>query len=238
MRRTSRPQPRLAAQRRASFDPPSAQFGDAIAAHVVVLADRRALDTGGLRIALRPLAALAGGSCAHVTDDARSVAYRLDHRRAWSVSPRNASARGGPRRLRLAVVRARGSSTRRRHGARDSEMAGARGSRPCHRRRSCASRLPSAATRVCRPSHTASRLRRSRVLLDVLAAVLVAAGSRSRRERRSRTRDAGRPSTRAATSSARLRSSAKRRPVRPEDRRLAVGLLARLLRSRDASVRA
>jgi energy-converting hydrogenase Eha subunit A len=63
-------QPRAALTVHASFEPPVVQFGDRVVARVVVLADRAALDTSRLRVTqdIAPLSAL---SAAHVTRTTR-----------------------------------------------------------------------------------------------------------------------------------------------------------------------
>jgi hypothetical protein len=213
---------------RTSFDPPAAQFGDRVVAHVVVLADRGVLDTSKLHVTedVAPLTALGP---ARVTRTVRGrllvVSYELP---AVCVTEQCLA-----KRLRLPAARAdaprRGGGVVRVTTAwPELEMRGRvtaadlAKSRPPLRSDTS---MPSVTYRIAPATLS--------FLLDLAAALLAATGvalgawqaaALLRRRRGSDTRD---ELERALA----LVHEAETRP--PEDRRRAVGLLARLLRQRD-----
>ena len=215
---------------RASFDPPAAQFGDRVVARVVVLADRGVLDTSKLHVTedVAPLSALgparvsrtARGQLLVVTYELPTVcateqclAKQLRLPAARAEAPRRGA--GGVVRVKTAwpVLEMRGRVT----------AADLAKSPPPLRSDTSA---PSLTYRIA-PSTLS-------FLLDLAAALLAAAGvglaawqaaALLRRRRASDTRDELERAL-ALVREAETRS--------PEDRRRAVGLLARLLRRRDA----
>jgi hypothetical protein len=212
---------------RASFDPPAAQFGDRVVARVVVLADRGVLDTSKLHVTedVAPLTALGAARISRtvrgqllvvsyelpaVCVTEQCIAKRLQLPAARAEAPRRG---GGVVRVKTAwpVLEIRGRVTA-------ADLA----ARP--RLRSDTS-MPSVTYRIAPATLS--------FLLDLAAALLAAAGvalgawqaaALLRRRRASDTRD---ELERALA----LVREAETRP--PEDRRRAVGLLARLLRQRD-----
>ena len=213
---------------RTSFDPPAAQFGDRVVARVVLLADRRVLDTGGLRVT-EDVAPLTQLGPARVTRTARGrllvVSYELPtacvtdpclaKRLRLPAAHAQAPRRGG------GVVRATTAWPVLELGSRVSAAELAR-ARPRLRGETSA---PEVSYRIA-PGTLA-------LLLDVAAAVLAAAGvalaawqaaSVVRRRPASDTRD-------ELEHALALVREAEARPT--EDRRRAVGLLSRLLRQRD-----
>lgn len=220
---------------RAFFDPPSVQFGDAIAAHIVVLADRRAVDTSRLGIVydLSPLSRLGA------PDVSRSTRGRL---LTVSVTvhlvclAEQCLSRDGPRRLRLAAVRGEaprlgGGMTRTSTRWPLLELRGRVVAADLAR-----SRLPLRSDTNLPPVTYRVAPATLSLLLEILAVVLLAAGlALAARQaiahtRRRRTRDPRSDLDRALA----LVRDAQARSA--QDRRLAVGLLARLLRSRDVAL--
>ena len=218
-----------------SFDPPITLFGDRVIAHVVVLADRHALDTSRLRWSddVAPLARLGAPQVSRTTQG-----------RLLTVSvsiptvclDEQCIASKGPMLLRLPVARA--EAPRRGGGV---EHATAAWPRLELRGRVDASDL--AASPLPFRSDTSAPAVTYRIapgtlalLLDILAVVLVVAGvalatwqivSRARRRR----------SVDGRTDLERALALVREAETRtPRDRRLAVGLLARLLRPRDAAL--
>lgn len=220
---------------RAFFDPPSAQFGDAIAAHVVVLADRRELDTSRLRIAydLSPLSRLGAPDVSRTT---RGRLLTVSITVQLVCIAEQCLGQRGPRRLRLSAVR--GQAPRTGGGMVRTAMKW-----PVLELRGrvvaadlAASRLPLRSDTNPPPVSYRIAPGTLSLLLDVLAAVLVAAGvalaarqaiARMRR-RQAVDRRSDLDRALALVREAQTRS--------PQDRRLAVGLLARLLRSRDGAL--
>jgi hypothetical protein len=219
----------------AYFAPSSARFGDEIAAHIVVLADRRALDTGDLRVTY-DLAPLERVGASHTSRTASGRFLRISITAHAVCLAEQCLGRGGPKRLRLPAVR--GEASRHRGGAVHAAAAwplleirgrvvAADLARPRLPFRSDTS-LPAVTYRV-RPTTLA-------LLLDVLAVLLVAAGLAlatrqalgTTRRRRAIDRRTELERALALVREAQSRS--------PRDRRLAVGLLARILRSRDAAL--
>jgi hypothetical protein len=218
-----------------SFDPPIALFGDRVIAHVVVLADRQALDTSRLRWSddVAPLARLGAPKVSRTTQG-----------RLLTVSvsvptvclDEQCLAAKGPMLLRLPVARA--EAPRRGGGV---ERATAAWPRLELRGRVdasdlAASPLPFRSDTSAPPVTYSIAPGTLALLLDILAAVLVVAGvalatwqivARARRRRSVDSR------TELERALALVREAQTRTP---RDRRLAVGLLARLLRPRDASL--
>jgi hypothetical protein len=213
---------------RASFDPPAAQFGDRVVARVVVLADRSVLDTSKLHVTedVAPLTTLGPARVSRTTRGRllvvsyelptvcvteRCLAKRLRLPAARADAPRRS---GGILRAETAwpVLEMRGRVT----------AADLAKSPPPLRGDTSA---PSVTYRIAPATLS--------FLLDLAAALLAAAGVSVaawqaaillRRKRAPETRD---ELERALA----LVREAETRP--PEDRRRAVGLLARLLRQRD-----
>ena len=218
---------------RTSFAPPAAQFGDRVVARVVVLADRSVLDAQHLRITagVAPLSQLA---TPHVTRADRGrlavVTYEVP---AVCIDERCLGGKS-PRRLRLPAVhveapRLDGGVLRATAGWPALELRGRvtaadlASGRPAFR----ADRsLPAVSYRIS--PHTLA------TLLDVIAALLAVAGvAWAARQiavlvRRRRALDTRSELERAVA----LVREAEMRPS--GDRRRAVGLLARILRTRDA----
>ena len=212
-----------------SFDPPAAQFGDRIVARVVVLADRGALETSKLRVTedVAPLSAL-GPARVSRTERGRLlvVAYELP---AVCVTEQCLA-----KRLRLPAARAEAPR-------RDGGVARVKTAWPVLEIRGRVTAADLAKSRPPLRGDTAAPAVSYRIapatlsfLLDLAAVVLAAAGVAlaawraavltRRRRAASDTRD---ELERALA----LVREAETRP--PEDRRRAVGLLARLLRPRD-----
>jgi hypothetical protein len=213
---------------RASFDPPAAQFGDRVVARVVVLADRGVLDTSKLQVTedVAPLTTLGPAEVSRTTRGRllvvsyelptvcvteQCLAKRLRLPAARAEAPR----RGG------GVVRVETAWPVLEMGGRVTAADLAQ-SRPPFRSDTSA---PSVTYRIAPATLS--------FLLDLAAALLAAAGvalaawqaaGLLRRRRASDTRD---ELERALA----LVREAEARP--PEDRRRAVGLLARLLRPRN-----
>jgi hypothetical protein len=218
-----------------SFDPPIALFGDRVVANIVVLADTRALDTSKLRWSddVAPLSRLGAAQVSRTTQGRLltvSIAVPtvcLDDQ---------CLADKGPMLLRLPVARA--EAPRRGGGV---EQASARW--PVLELRGRVDSSDLARSPLPFRSDTSAPAVTYRIapgtlapLLDVLAALLVAGGvalaawQLVSHARRRRSVD-GRTDLERALA---LVREAQRRP--PRDRRLAVGLLARLLRPRDAAL--
>jgi hypothetical protein len=215
---------------RASFDPPVVQFGDRVVARVVVLADRAVVDAADLRITagLAPLAQLA---TPHVTRSVRGRLAVVTYEVPAVCIDDGCLAGKGPRRLRLAPVRV---DARRAHvvarwplldvrprvGAADLASG-----RPAFR---VDTSYPVVTYRVSPGTLT--------LLLDVLAALLAAAGAAWAtwqivlRGRRRRALDTRSELERAIA----LVREAEDRSA--DDRRRAVGLLARVVRKHDTGL--
>ena len=220
---------------RASFDPPAVQFGDRIVTRVVVLADRDALDTSGLRVTqdIAPLTAL---GATHVTRTTRGrllvVSYELP---AVCLSD-DCLARTGTKVLRLPTVRAtaprRDGGVERAHTAWPTLKVGSRVAAadvtksPLPLRADTS--LPAVTYRIA--PHTLSRLLDAIAVLLVLAGVGLAVWQATVLVRRHRSSDTRSALERAVA----LVREAESRP--PEDRRRAVGLLARVLGRRDETL--
>ena len=213
---------------RASFDPPAVQFGDRVVARVDVLADRSVLDTSKLHVTedVAPLTALGAARVSRtvrgrllvvsyelptVCVTEQCIAKQLQLPAARAAAPRRG---GGVVRVKTAwpVLEIRGRVT----------AADLTRSRPPLRSDTS---MPSVTYRIAPATLS--------FLLDLAAALLAAAGVALgawqaavllRRKRAFDTRD---ELERALA----LVREAETRP--PEDRRRAVGLLARLLRQRD-----
>jgi hypothetical protein len=221
-------QPREALTVRASFEPPVVQFGDRVVARVVVLADRAALDTSRLRVT-RDIAPLSGLSRAHVTRTTRGrllvvtyevpatcivdacLAASLRLPQAQAEAPRRA---GGTAHAHAAWLVLKVGS---RVSAADLKAA-----RPPLRADTSA---PSVSYRIA-PA-TLARLLDAAAVLLVLAGVGLAAWQTAVLVRRRRKADLR---SDVAFALELVRAAASRPP---EDRRRAVGLLARVLRRRD-----
>jgi hypothetical protein len=220
---------------RASFDRPAARFGDAITARIVVRADRRALDTAGLRISydLSPLEQLGAARRSQTTNGQLLVVSITVHALCLAdgcLGP------GSAKRLRLPAVR---SEAQRDTGG----TIRATGRWPALEIRGrvtpadlARSRLPLRSDTTTPPVTYRFAPTRLALVLDVLGCLLVAAGAALAawlvllRVRRRRGLDRRSELERAL---ALVREATTRSP---RDRRLAVGLLARLLRPRDAAL--
>ena len=222
-------QPAAALTVRASFDPPAAQFGDRVVAQVIVLADRGALDTSRLRVTddVAPLAQLGP---ARVTRTTRGRLLVVSYELPAACLTESCLAATGPKRLQL--PRARAEAPRRSGGVARAETAWpvlelrgrvtaadvARSPLPLRQDTSA----PAVSYRIAPATFS--------LLLDLVSAVLAAAGvalaawQAALLARRRRTSDARSELERALA----LVREAESRP--PDDRRRAVGLLARLLR--------
>jgi hypothetical protein len=213
---------------RASFEPPAAQFGDRVVARIDVLADRSVLDTSKLHVTedVAPLTALGAARVSRtvrgqllvvsyelpaVCVSEQCIAKRLQLPAARAEAPRHG---GGVVRVKTAwpLLEIRGRVT----------AADLAKSRPPLRGDTS---MPNVTYRIAPTTLS--------FLLDLVAALLAAAGvalgawqavALLRRRRTSDTRD---ELERALA----LVREAETRP--PEDRRRAVGLLARLLSRRD-----
>ena len=220
---------------RAFFDPKIAQFGDPIAAHLVVLADRRAVDTSGLRIAY-DLAPLSREGAADVSRTTRGRLLTVSVTVHALCLAEECLSGAGPRRLRLLDARASAP----RHGG-GTVRSAARWPVLEVRGRVLATdlaapRLPLRSdTSLPRVTYRLAPATLAR-LLDVLAALLVAAGvalAALQAIAHIRRRQALDSRTDLDRALALVREAQTRSP---QDRRLAVGLLARLLRTRDATL--
>ena len=225
-------EPERALTVRASFEPPAVQFGDRVVARVVVLADRGALDTSRLRVT-EDIAPLAPLGRPHVSWTTRGRLLVASYELSAVCLSEECLARAGSKQLRLPAARA--EAPRRSGGVARAESAwpvlevggrvtaaDLRPSRPPFRADTSA---PAVSYRIA-PSTLA-------LLLDVVAAVLAAAGlafglwQAAVLARRTRSSDTRNELERAL---ALVREAESRRP---EDRRRAVGLLARVLRRRN-----
>lgn len=213
---------------RTSFDPPAVQFGDRIVARVVVLADRGVLDTSRLHVA-EDVAPLTQLGPAHVSRTARGrllvLSYELP---AVCISDeclakqlRLPAARAEAPRRSGGVARVATPWPALELGGRVSPADLARARPPLRGDTSA----PPVSYRIAPGTLS--------VLLDVVAAVLAAAGvalaawQAAAVMRRRRATDPRNELERALA----FVREAEARP--PEDRRRAVGLLSRLLRQRD-----
>jgi hypothetical protein len=221
-------QPRDALTVRASFAPPVVQFGDRVVARVVVLADRALLDTSRLRVT-QDIAPLSGLSAARVTRTTRGrllvVTYEVpatcivDACLAASLRLRQAQAEA-PRRAG-GTARAHAAWPVLEVGSRVS-AADLKAARPPLRADTSA---PAVSYRIA-PA-TLSHLLDAVAVLLVVAGVGLAAWQAAVLARRRRTTDRR---SDVAFALELVRAAASRPP---EDRRRAVGLLARVLRRRD-----
>jgi hypothetical protein len=215
----------------ASFDPPAVQFGGRVVARVVVLADRDAIDTGRLRVTedVAPLTPLGKIQVTRTNRGRLAVdTYELP---AVCMSE-GCLARTGAKELRLPAARVEAP---RRSGG----FAHASDAWPLL---SIGSRVSAADLKAPRPqfrgdtSMPAVSYRIApatlSVLLDVAAAVLAAAGVGFAVWQAVVVRRARRPDTRSALERA-LALVREAETRAPEDRRRAVGLLARVIQRRD-----
>jgi hypothetical protein len=228
-------QPVKALTIRASFEPPAVQFGDRVVAHVVVLADRNALDTSKLRVT-QDVAPLTQLGPAHVSTTTRGGLLVVSYDLPAVCLSESCLAKTGSKKLQPPSARA--EAPRRSGGVARAATAwpvldvGSRVT-PADIE---ASRLPFRADTS--PPAVSYRIAPGTlsILLDILAAVLAATGvafaawQAAVLVRRTRAID-----TRSALGRAlALVREAESRP--PDDRRRAVGLLARVLRRRDESL--
>lgn len=220
---------------RTSFDPPIALFGDRVVANVVVLADTQVLETSKLHINddVAPLSRL-GASQVSRTTQGRLLTVSI------AVSTvcldEQCLADKGPMLLRLPAARA--EAPRREGGTEQAKAAW-----PVLELRGRVDTSDLAKSPLPFRSDTSAPAVTYRIapgtlalLLDVLAALLVVAGialatwqvvSHARRRR----------SIDGRTDLERALALVREAQTRtPRDRRLAVGLLARLLRQRDAAL--
>ncbi len=215
-----------------SFEPPLVQFGDEVVAHVVVLADRGAVDTSRLRI-VSDLAPLTRLSADRVT---RTTRGRLLVVTVVTRALCSSDACLAPR-LRLPAVRVEGplraGGTARANAvwpvlAVDSRVT-ASDLKPARPPLRADTSVPATTYRIA-PA-TLARLLDIVAVLLVLAGVgfaVMQAGAVLRRTRRDSRTDVER-------ALALVRQAAAREP---DDRRRAAGLLARVLRTRDARLSA
>jgi hypothetical protein len=216
----------------ASFEPDPVEFGDPVTAHVVAVADRRAVESGRIRLsaALRPLSAVGKP---HVTRTERGgllvIAYDV---RAVCAVPACLAAHG-PRVLRLRPVRVTaplraGGLVAARSGWPPLEVRGrvARADVTPRLPPFRADVRPPAVSYRVDPSSLALGLRLAAALLAAVGVLL--AGRQVAALLRHRRREDERTELERALALAR---EARGRP--PQDRRRAVGLLARLLTARD-----
>jgi hypothetical protein len=224
-------QPTRALTVRTSFDPPAVQFGDRVVAHVVVLADRGVLDTSKLHVTedIAPLTTL---GATHVTRTVRGRLLAVSYDLPAVCLSDSCIAPAGAKTLRLPAVHAeaprRSGGTVQATGVWPRLAVGTRVSaadlKPARPPFRADTSLPAVTYRIAPGTLT--------VVLDVVAALLAAAGvglavRRAVVVRRRRTVD-----TRGALERAlALVRDAESRD--PEDRRRAVGLLARVLHRRD-----
>jgi hypothetical protein len=216
---------------RASFDPPVVQFGDRVVARLVVLADRRAVDAGSLRVSqdVAPLTQLGPVRVSRTTrGDLVVVSYELP---AACLSDA-CLARAGPLQLRLPAARVEAPQ-------RGGGTVAAVAARPLLEVRGRVTAADLAPSRPPFQADVAAPAVDYRIgpatlslLLEVAAAMLAAAAvALAVRQAtllvRRRERDTRSELERALA----LIREAESRP--PGDRRRAVGLLARLLRPRD-----
>jgi len=226
-------QPAAALSVRAAFDRSPVSFGDRVAGHVVVLLDRRAVDTSRLRVQddLAPLAQLAPARVSR-TARGRLLVVTVDVPAACLVE--QCLADKGPRLLRLPPVRV--EAPRRSGGLAIAEtrwpVLEVRGrvtaadqvrTRPPFRRNLAA---PLVDYRIA-PSSLA-------LVLEIAAAVLAAAGvALAGREAAALRRLRGQRADRRSEIERALALAREAGSRPPADRRRALGLLARLLGSRD-----
>jgi hypothetical protein len=216
----------------ASFDPPAVQFGDRVDARVVVLANRSALDTSGLRVTqnLGPLAALGAAQVSRTTrGDLLVVSYDQP---AVCLSA-GCLTRTGSKKLQLPAA----SATAPRQGG------GVAHATSAPRVLTVGSRVTAADLAPSRPPFRADtsvpavtwRIAPGtlELLLEILAVVLAVAAVglaawQATVVHAARSTAAQRTALERALAFVR---DAESRP--PADRRRAVGLLARVLRRRD-----
>jgi hypothetical protein len=220
---------------RTSFDPPAVQFGDRVVAQVVVLADRGALDTSRLQVS-EDVAPLTPLGPAHVTRTTRGRLLVVSYDLPTVCLSAGCLGQGATRELRFPAARA--DAPRRSGGSAHADAvwpvlriggrvtaADLAPARPPFR---ADTSLPAVSYRIAPGTLS--------LLLDVIAAVLAAAGAAlavwqaAVLLRRGRSQDLRSPLERALA----LVHEAESRP--PEDRRRAVGFLARVLRRRDESL--
>jgi hypothetical protein len=218
-----------------SFDPPIALFGDRMIANVVVLADRQALDTSRLRITddVAPLSRLGTAEVSRTTQG-RLLTVSI----AVPTVCLDEQCLAGKGSMLLRLPAARAEAPRRGGGVEHATAAW-----PRLELRSRVDAADLAASPLPFRSDTSAPAVTYRIapatlalLLDILAALLVVAGialatwqvlSQSRRRR----------SVDGRTDLERALALVREAETRsPRDRRLAVGLLARLLRPRDPAL--
>jgi hypothetical protein len=220
---------------RTSFDPPAVQFGDRVVARVVVLADRGALDTSRLHVS-EDVAPLTPLGPAHVTRTMRGRLLVVSYDLPTVCLSAGCVGRTTTKELRLPAARAdaprRGGGIAYAGAVWPALQVGGRvtaadlaPSRPPFR---ADTSVPAVSYRIAPGTLS--------LLLDIIAAVLAAAGAAlavwqaAVLLRRARSRDLRSPLERALA----LVREAESRP--PDDRRRAVGFLARVLRRRDESL--
>lgn len=218
----------------ASFSPPAVQFGDRVIARVVVLADRDALDTSRLRVTedVVPLTQL---GAVHVTKTNRGRLAVIAYDTPAVCLSQGCLAPAGPKELRLPLARI--EAPRRAGG-----VARATSVWP---QLTVGARVVAADLKAAQPpfhADTSAPAVTYRIapgalsrLLDIVAAVLAAAGAGFAVWQVVVLRRRRMPDTRSALDQAlALVREAESRP--PEDRRRAVGLLARVLQRRDGGL--
>jgi len=217
-------------QLRASFAPADVSVGDRFVARAVVLADRKAVDTGRLRVTqdVAPLVAL---SPAHVTRTVRGRVLVVSSELQVSCLDEACVGAKGPVRLRLPAATAAAP----RRGGGDVRVSAAWPELEIHGRVSAADAARTAPPFRADTSYPPVRYRIApgtlALLLDVVAALLAAAGAAWAAHTalgvRRRRRAIARGELERALA---LTREAAARP--PADRRRAVGLLARVLQTR------
>jgi hypothetical protein len=216
---------------RTSFDPPAVQFGDRVVARVVVLADRSALDTSKLHVTddIAPLTPL---GATQVTRTVRGRLLAVSYELPAVCLSDSCIAPSGAKELRLPPVHA--DAPRRRGGT-----VRVTGSWP---RLAIGTRIGAADLKPARPPFRADTSLPAvtysvapgtlALVLDVVAALLAAAGVGVAVRHAVVVWCRRTPDTRSALERA-LALVREAESREPEDRRRAVGLLARVLRRRD-----
>lgn len=230
-------QPVRALTLRASFDPPAVQFGDRVIARAVVLADRSAVDTSRLRVA-QDVAPLTPLGAARVTRTNRGGLTIVSYDQPAVCLSADCLAKTGSKKLHLPAAvavapRRSGGVAHAASAARvltvDSRVAAGdlTAARPPFR---ADTSIPAVTWRIA-PGTLALLLDALAVVLAVTAVGLAAWQITVIARRRARNTDARRSALERALA---LVQEAESRP--PEDRRRAVGLLARVLRRRDGTL--
>ena len=218
----------------ASFDPPAVQFGSRVVAQVVVLADRNVLDTSRLQVT-QDVAPLTPLGAARITRTNRGRLAVITYALPAVCMSEGCIARTGAKALRLppaqvvaprhegGVAHATGTWPRLSIGSR-VDPAQLEASRPQFRGNTS---MPPVSYRIAPDTLS--------LLLDVIAAVLAAAGVAFAVWQVVVVRRTRRPDTRSALERA-LALVREAETRTPEDRRRAVGLLARVLERRDGGL--